>query len=139
MKLTRKQAEQLLVENGLKPTAPDEEIRSALIKANWHEDDVEMALIVLRENIVTHETHLDAAHNLFRGTTTLDAKAINGLLGIDIEITKDEIQMRKKVARGAISYSQVMEIALVSFAISAIFLFGGMWLLKVGMFHQTVI
>ena len=138
-KLTKDEAEIILVQNRLKPTAPDEVIRSALFRANWHNDDIEMVLVVLRENVNTHETHLDAARNLMQADLHLTPKQIHDLLGIDVDITLDDIGYSKKRARGALSFDQIAEIAIVSMFFSALVLFGGMWHFKVGMFHQTLI
>lgn len=137
--ITRDQIENILVAHGVKPTDDDEVIKSALIKANWRDDDVQTALVVLRENLHTHETHVDAVQNLFRGKAKLDAADINNLLGIEVDLSPGDISIKKGRRRMAISYGQIIEIALVSFAVSLIFLLGGMWYLEVGLFHKTML
>lgn len=136
--LSRESIEKILVDNGVAPTAPDEDIKSALIRANWKNEDVQTALIVLRENKKTHETHVDAVQNLFRGNAKLDPKDINALLGIEVDLTPKDIYIKQKRARGKASFGQVLEICFMSFVLSLIFIISAMWFFKVGMFHQTL-
>lgn len=137
--LNRQQVEKVLVLNGVKPTAADEEIRSLLIQARWHEDDVKAALLVLKENVETHETHVDTLHKVFRTDERLQPDTINALLGIDVDLSDTDIEVNRERARGHMTFSQLSQIALVSVALAAISLSLFMWLMKVGPFHQTVI
>lgn len=74
--------ENILRANGIAPTAKDEEIRSLLLSAKWTENDVDTALMVLKENITTKETHIDTLHKVFHTDQKLTPDEINSLLGI---------------------------------------------------------
>ncbi len=80
----RKHIEQVLRINGVSATAADEEIRDVLLSAHYRNDEVKMAIVVLRENIMTKEAHIDGASNLLRSDRHLSAQEVSRLLGIDI-------------------------------------------------------
>lgn len=136
--LERAHIEKLLKLNGVETTAPDEEIKSVLISARWHKDDVETALLVLRENIKSHETHVDSLHKIFRSDEHLQPETISALLGVDVALTGSDIAAHKKYSRNAISPRQMMQIGIVSLTLSLIFVFASMWYLEMGVFHVTM-
>jgi len=86
MVLQKKQIETILKINGVNPTAPDEEIRSVLLSARYNDDEIDTAIMVLRENVNTKESHVDGLHKVFRTNETLKSQEISSLLGIDVEI-----------------------------------------------------
>ncbi len=135
--LERAHIEKLLKMNGVEPTAPDEEIKSVLVSARWHKNDVETALLVLRENTKNHETHVDSLHKVFRSDDYLKPETISALLGIDVDISKDALTGGKKRGRPSISAGQMMQIGLVSLSVSLIFVLASMWYLQMGIFHIT--
>ncbi|MFM2424279.1 MAG: hypothetical protein RLZZ70_670 [Candidatus Parcubacteria bacterium] len=85
--LTRQSIESLLKANGIPPTAPDEEIRSVLISARFAENDVDTALLVLKENKVTSQAHVDTLHKVFHSDERLSPADISSLLGIEVNFT----------------------------------------------------
>jgi hypothetical protein len=78
--------ESLLRINGIAKTAPDEQIRSVLLSARFKEDEVETALMILRENTTTKQTRVDGLHKVFRSDEALKPEEISRLLGIDVDI-----------------------------------------------------
>lgn len=136
---SRAQVEKLLILNGVEPTAPDEEIRAVLVQARWHEEDVNSALSVLKENTTTHKTHVDTVHKIFRSDDRLQADTINAVLGIDVDFSDADIALRRKQAKNGMSFSFVLTVAFVALIVSMACLFSMMWLMKVGLFHQTVV
>lgn len=82
--LNRKTIERILIANGISPSAPDEEIRSVLLAAKWIDDDVEMALSVMREN-QTHSVREDTVKNVFHSDEKLDSTAVSQLLAITLD------------------------------------------------------
>jgi hypothetical protein len=78
--------ESLLRINGIEKTAPDEQIRSVLLSARFKEDEVETALMILRENTTTKQTRVDGLHKVFRTDESLKPEEISKLLGIDVDI-----------------------------------------------------
>ncbi len=136
--ITKEVLEKILVEQGVSPTADDEEIKSALLKANWKNGDVQSALVVWRENIKTHEKRVDAVQNLFRGKAKLSPSDINELLGIEMDIPPKSLTVTRARGNRHISYGIILEICVVSFILSVIFMFAAMWFFKIGFFHPVV-
>ncbi len=133
--LDRAHIEKLLKLNGVAPTAADEEIKSVLISARWHKDDVETALLILRENLNSHEAHIDTLHKVFRSDEQLDAEMISALLGVDISLTPEALKSDSQMHRARISFGQMVQIGLVSLSASVICLLASMWYLQIGVFH----
>lgn len=132
--IDRTHIERILKINGLAPTAPDEEIRSVLVSAKWHKDDVETALTVLRENVKTHETRTDTLHNVFLTDERLSPEAIESLLGIDVEVSSEDLRSLKN-SRRRINAWQMLTIAGYALVFALISLAALMYWLQLGFFH----
>ena len=90
--IEKRSIETFLKVNGIPPTAKDEEIRSVLISARWNKNEVDTALLVLRENIVSNETHVDTLHTVFNSDDRLNAEEISALLGIDVQLSNEDLE-----------------------------------------------
>lgn len=134
----RRHIEELLRINGVPTTAPDEEIKSVLLSARWHEKDVETAMHVLRENKTNHKTHVDSLHKIFSSDSKLRPETINALLGIDIEIPRGGIDTDKRHIRRSVTPLKVIQIFCVTIILSVLCLFFSMWYFEIGMFHVTM-
>lgn len=130
--------EKMLRLNGVSLDDPDDVIKSILISAQWHEDDVEAAVLVLRENKDSHETHVDSLHKVFRSDERLRPETIASLLGIEMDFSSKDIEVRRKRVHRALMPSQVLVMAVISLVSSLIFVFAAMWYLETGLFHQTL-
>ncbi len=135
--IKREQIAGLLRLNGIDIKAPDDEIKSILLSAKWDKDDVETAITVLREDPVDHKEHVETMHKVFRTDEKLKPETISALLGVDVAITSDELKMRRKHARGELTAGLVVHILLISLVLCTVFILGSMWLLQVGIFHQS--
>lgn len=133
--LDRSNIVELLKINGVDISAPDQEIKSILLSARWHKDDVDTALLVLRENTLTHEKRVDTFHKVFANDEHLKPETISALLGVDIEVSKNQLSKKTLEERLDISFGQIMQIALVSVCFSILFVTFSMWYMHVGMFH----
>lgn len=89
--IEKRSIETFLRVNGIPPTAKDEEIRSVLISARWNENEVDTALMVLKENVTNQQTHVDTLHKVFNSDDRLNAAEISSLLGIDVELSNDDV------------------------------------------------
>jgi hypothetical protein len=89
--IERHHIETLLKANGVPSTAPDEVIRSVLISARWDNNDVDTALMVLKENTKTSETHVDTLHKVFHSNERLSPSEISDLLGVKISLGEHEV------------------------------------------------
>tara|TARA_B100000745_G_C19848474_1_gene281668 strand:+ start:24 stop:437 length:414 start_codon:yes stop_codon:yes gene_type:complete len=134
--INRTQIEQILRINGVPVSAPDEEIKSVLLSARWHEDDIETAIMVLRENTKSHKTHVDTVHKVFHTDDKLDPKTVSSLLGIEMNITPEQVQSRSRNAKGGLRFNSILVLTLVSLILSVLFVFAAMWYLKMGLFYQ---
>lgn len=135
----RAHIEKLLALNGVDISSSDDEIKSVLLSARWHHDDVEAAVLVLRENKQTHQTHVDSLHKVFRSDERLRPETVGALLGIEMEVTPEERPAKRAAYTGrAMSAGQMMTIAIVALILSLIFVFAAMYSLEMGFFHYSV-
>lgn len=118
--IDRKHIEQILRLNGIESDAPDQQIKELLIRARWHEDDVETALVVLREDPKTKTDKIDAVHKVMHSNTKLAPDTLNALLGIDVEV-HDVVQKHRKALQDSY-YKQIFSIAVVSILLAAVIL-----------------
>jgi hypothetical protein len=89
--IEKRNVEAFLKVNGIPPTAKDEEIRSVLLSARWNNNEVDTALMVLKENINSNETHVDTLHKVFNSDDRLSASEITKLLGIDVTLSDYDV------------------------------------------------
>lgn len=136
--IEREHIEQLLRLNGIETSAPDSEIKSVLISARWQEDDVEAALLVLRENPENHETHVDSLHKVFRSDEDLSPEMISTLLGIDVPVENVKLSKHALNPQTMESARIMMQIGLASLCVSLVFVLASMWYLEIGIFHVTM-
>lgn len=135
--IDRNHIERILRLNGLNPTAADEEIRSVLISAKWHKDDVETALTVLRENMTTHKSHVDTLQNVFLSDKRLSPEAIQSLLGITVEASSRELQSFRE-SRRHMSLWQAFSIMFYATVLALTFILVIMYVQHFGIFHPGV-
>jgi hypothetical protein len=122
--------ERYLAINGIEPSAPDDQIKKVLFSAQWHEEDVETALTVLREDAQTHETHVDSLHKVFHTDDRLQPETISSLLGIDVDLPPAQ----KFSKKGTWAASPIFMTALVAFTLSLAFVLVAMWQMRIGLF-----
>lgn len=89
--IEKRAIEAFLKANGIQPTAKDEEIRSVLISARWNDNEVDTALMVLKENTINNETHVDTLHKVFSTDSRLNSAEISALLGIDVVLSNEDV------------------------------------------------
>lgn len=126
--------EKFLTANGVSPTGPDEEIKSVLVSAKWHKDDVDTALMVLREDTKTQVQRVDSLHKVYNSDSRLSPDTITSLLGIDVDVS--DIKKRNDSTRGAIFGSSLV-IIFLALLFAASFILFVMWNLKMGIFYEA--
>ncbi len=135
--IEKRNIEAFLRINGIPATANDEEIRSVLISARWNQNEVDTALMVLKENTNTKETHVDTLHKVFNSDDRLSASEISTLLGIDVQLAPQDVdnvnvkRARAERAQGLISFALSILIALSSIGYL-------MYQEKAGVFNETL-
>ena len=130
----KKQIESILRVNGLGTSSPDEEIRSVLISARFDNEEVNAALVVLRENTKTNETRVDGLHKVFRTDEGLKPQEVSRLLGIDIAV-RDPIARENK--KKHLSYLELTLLTVVSLLVATVFILVYMYSHDIGIFHPT--
>lgn len=132
--MKRDQIESVLKTNGVAPTSPDEQIRSVLLSARYSKDEVDTAIMVLREDIKTKKTRVDGLHKVFRTNEGLNPDEISQLLGIEVNVT----HRIEDVAAGKSAYGvQNIIIWILSILIAVCGLAFYMYMNKIGFFHPS--
>jgi hypothetical protein len=132
--IKRDQVEAILKINGVTPTAPDEEIRSVLLSARYSKDEVDTAIMVLRENTKTNKTRVDGLHKVFRTDEALAPDEIADLLGIEVEIS-ERVQVQSKSRD--FSQLQYILVWVLSAIVAVLGILFYMYIYQVGVFHPS--
>ncbi|MES2749517.1 MAG: hypothetical protein V4606_03930 [Patescibacteria group bacterium] len=132
--IEKRNVEAFLKVNGIPPTAKDEEIRSVLLSARWNNNEVDTALMVLKENTVNKETHVDTLHKVFNSDDRLSSAEITKLLGIEVNLSDHSFTERNK--QQTLNHSSLITLILsVIIALSSIGYL--MYKEQAGFFHGT--
>lgn len=132
--LQKKDIETILKINGVSASAPDEEIRSVLLSARFNNEEVDTAIMVLRENTTTHQTRVDGLHKIFRTDETLKPSEISSLLGIEVQV--EEVSVRESRNRN-LSVGQSLVVTAVAIILALAGVACAMYFYEVGFFHPT--
>lgn len=133
--MKRDQIESVLKINGVEPTSPDEQIRSVLLSARYSKDEVDTAIMVLREDTKTNKTRVDGLHKVFRTNEGLQPDEISQLLGIEVNLS-DRVQV-DAIQQKNFSKLQNVLITLLSISLAALGLAFYMYIYQVGLFHPS--
>lgn len=133
--IEKQHIEAILKVNGLPPTAPEEEIRSVLISSRYNNDEIDTAIMVLKENTVTNVSHVDGLHKVFRTDMGLKPSEISKLLGIDVAVRPDSVQRGNETRQASLMYHIVIWTISLIAAIVAITTY--MYITDIGVFHHT--
>ena len=133
--VNREHIEAILKVNGVPESSPDEHIRSVLLSARYNKDEVDSAIMVLRENDKTKKTRVDGLHKVFRTSDTLSSEEISQLLGIEVSFDKDMVQSNRTRKASA---GQIIVIWASSFLIASLCFLIYMYIYKVGIFHPSL-
>ena len=137
--LQRHYIEQLLKMNGVSIDNSDDEIKAVLVNARWHQNDIQAAVLVFREDAANPATHEDSIHAVFRSDERLRPETISALLGIDSHITSKDIENYNRRAKGRMQPSQILLVACMALSLSVIFVCASMFYLEMGLFHKTLL
>ena len=133
--INRTQIEALLKINGVPTGSPDEQIRSVLLSARYSRDEVDTAIMVLREDTKTNKTRVDGLHKVFRTNESLKPEEISKLLNIDVDVDQlPDRQDKNKTISGF--YFAIIWMLSIVVALAGILFY--MYLYKIGLFHPSV-
>ncbi len=134
--IEKRNVEAFLKVNGIPPTAKDEEIRSVLLSARWNNNEVDTALMVLKENIKSNETHVDTLHKVFNSDDRLSSAEISKLLGIDVSLSDmDVADIFKK--QSSLQNGRALLTLVLSIVIAASSIWYLMYKEQAGIFHTA--
>ncbi|MEK7638647.1 MAG: hypothetical protein AAB388_00655 [Patescibacteria group bacterium] len=131
--VNKKQVETILKINGLTSRSPDEQIRSLLLSARFNKDEIDTALLVLRENKITRQQTLDGLHKVFRTDNALKPREISSLLGVDMNVDTLPVSTRRRAIVGW-QFILVWLLA-VMLAVTGILFY--MYVNNIGLFHPS--
>jgi len=134
--IKRSQIENILKVNGVSPTSPDDQIRSVLLSARFDKDEVDTAIMVLRENKDTKQVRVDGLHKVFRTDEALQPKEISELLGIEVDASTF---YRPEANSGAIAGIQYVTVWLFSVFFAVATVLAIMYMNEVGPFHPSIV
>jgi hypothetical protein len=134
--INRNQIETILKINGASPSSPDSEIRSVLLSARYNKNEVDSAIMVLRENTITKKTEIQGLHKVFRTDQMLNSGEISSLLGIEID-ESTAISTVEKV--GSFTVVQAILICTLSIVIAVSGVYIYMYSTQIGLFHPGIV
>lgn len=133
--LQKNDIETILKINGVSTASPDDDIRSVLLSARYNNDEVDTAIMVLRENTKTHQTRVDGLHKVFRSDQALNPSEISALLGIEVQV-RDVTQLKNR--KREMTMLQTAFVAFFAFGLAVVGVTVAMYVYQVGFFHPSV-
>ncbi len=137
--MQREYIEKILQLNGIDTSSPDDQIKSVLLSARWHKDDVDTAILVLREDTETHESHVDSVRKVFHSDERLRPETVRSLLGVDMDVSGEKIKPGKRKNMRGLSFVQFMEIVVLAGILSVAVITFMMWHSHIGMFQNFTV
>ena len=134
--ISKKQLESFLKANGIAMDAPDGEIKAMLLAARWNAQDVDTAITVLREDPDTKTQHVESLNKLFRSDDRPKPETISAMLGIGMELLPSDVD-HKEMRKRSTTTKDWAFIIILSILLAVTALFGVMFHMEVGPFHQT--
>ena len=134
--IDRQHIEQILKINGMSSAEPDETIRSVLLSARYNKDEIDTALMVLREDAETKRVRVEGLHKVFRTDDSLQPQEISQLLGIEVDANKFMPKVSEAPKRVGLPTFFAVWVFSVLFAVMGVLLF--MHMNSIGIFHPSV-
>jgi hypothetical protein len=128
--------ERVLKINGVDVTASDEEVRAVLLGARYSEQEVETAIAVLRSSTESGVKGTESLNKLIRTDSSLNAKEISKLLGIDIALPHASSRSTKTSER-SMSIGHHVVIWSLAIIITILGIGLSMYALEFGFFHPA--
>lgn len=127
--MNKNEIEAILKVNDVPKSSSDDEIRSVLLSARYNENEVDAAILILRQNTKTSEKKIEGLHKVFRTDRGLQPDEIYQLLGINVEVSDiiTERRLRQKV-----SISHLIIIGLASLIVAILGLLSYMYSTDLG-------
>jgi len=127
--------DKILKINGISPSQPDDIIRSVLLSARYNNDEIDTALMVLRENVENKRIRVEGLHKVFRTDESLEPREISQLLGIDVDI---DSYMQDNLETSRLLVTSFISVGVLSVLIAVIGVLLFMHMSGVGLFNPNV-
>lgn len=134
--INKKQIETILKINGFSETTPDDQIRTILLSARYSKNEVDAALLMLKQDPDTNEVKVNGLHKIFYSDTHLKSGEISSLLGIDIDLNTP---ISRRSIKNTISALQFISVWFFSVVIAVTGILFYMYLNQIGLFHPSAI
>lgn len=134
--IDRNHIEKILEINGMTRAEPDDKIRSVLLSARYDKDEIDTALMVLREDSETNKIRVEGLHKVFRTDQALRPNEISALLGVEVDASRFDgasSELKPRVSMGMFFGVWLFSVLL---AVSSILLY--MHMNSIGLFHPSV-
>lgn len=131
--INKSQTEQILRLNGLTSEATPEEVRTVLVRARWHKDDVEAAIEALHRKPDKVSVEHNPKTSIMNSDHRIAPETLNAVLGIDVELT--QIRHKDIADQNWFLKKQILSLVLITLLGSVLFLITVMWQLKIGLFE----
>jgi hypothetical protein len=132
--ISRNQIESILKINGVNLGSPDEHIRSVLLSARYSKDEIDTAIMVLREDIKTRQTRVDGLHKVFRTGESLKPEEIAQLLGVEAGVEGTIVVLNKK---RELSVTQLTVVWVLSVIMATSGILISMYVHNIGVFYNA--
>jgi len=133
--IERNHIENILKINGMSPSEPDDVIRSVLLSARYNDDEIDTALMVLREDTKTKQVRVEGLHKVFRTDNALKPQEISDLLGIDVNL---EHYLPPIVQSRTFVTSTLISVWILSLLLAVVGVLLYMHFNNVGIFHPSM-
>jgi hypothetical protein len=133
--IERNHIEKILKINGMSPSEPDDVIRSVLLSARYNDDEIDTALMVLREDTKTKQVRVEGLHKVFRTDNALKPQEISDLLGIDVNL---EHYLPPIVQSRTFVTSTLISVWILSLLLAVVGVLLYMHFNNVGIFHPSM-
>jgi len=119
----------------MSPSEPDDVIRSVLLSARYNDDEIDTALMVLREDTKTKQVRVEGLHKVFRTDNALKPQEISDLLGIDVNL---EHYLPPIVQSRTFVTSTLISVWILSLLLAVVGVLLYMHFNNVGIFHPSM-
>lgn len=128
-----------LKQNGVTDVHNEAEVRACLYRLQWHPSDIDRAVrLVTTADTNEAVSHQTALHILLRTDERLRPETLSSLLGIELEMTEDEVTHSAQRAAPRLTLSRLFVVVFVGVIIASTVMLIIMWFSKVGLFHPTL-
>lgn len=139
MQIDKGLIENILKANGVSMESGDDEIKSLLFSARWHEDDIDTALFVLRNDKDNNKQRIDAVYDDdFRLQDRMRPETISAMLGIEVDYDPERREYGRGENVGTMGILGMIFVLSAAIIFSVLVLLLFMFVFKIGVFSAAL-